>query len=57
MAELEKAGLVEVTTDEQGREVWTLTAEGERVGNMLAMVADEDQRLTVLTGLLDDAKE
>jgi hypothetical protein len=57
VAELEQAGLVEVTTDEQGREVWTLTAEGERVGNMLAMVADEDQRLTVLSGLLDDARE
>ena len=46
-----------MTTDEQGREVWTLTTEGERVGNMLAMVADEDQRLTVLTDLLDDARE
>ena len=57
VAELEKAGLVTVGTDEQGREVWTLTAEGERVGTMLAMVADEDERLTVLTGLLDDAKE
>jgi hypothetical protein len=57
VAELEKAGLVEVTTDEQGREVWTLTAEGERVGNMLAMVADEDQRMTVLTDLLNDARE
>lgn len=49
--------MVEATTDDQGREVWTLTAEGECVGNMLAMVGDEDQRLTVITDPLDDTKE
>jgi hypothetical protein len=57
VAELEKVGLVEVTIDDQGGEMWTLISEGERVGNMLAMVGDEDQRLTVITDLLDDAKE
>jgi hypothetical protein len=34
----EDAGLIEVYTDEQGREAYRLTEEGVRVGHMLAMV-------------------
>ena len=42
VAMLEDAGLVEVYTDEQGREAYRLTENGVRVGNMLAMVEGED---------------
>jgi hypothetical protein len=42
VAMLEDAGLVEVYTDDQGREVYRLTEDGVRVGHMLAMVEGED---------------
>jgi hypothetical protein len=51
VALLERAGLVEVRTDEQGHEAYALTADGVRVGNMLAMVEGDDAA-TVLEGLL-----
>ena len=35
---LQDRGLVEVYTDEQGREAYRLTEDGLRVGSMLAMV-------------------
>ena len=37
VAMLQERGLIEVYTDDQGRETYRLTAEGVRVGNMLAM--------------------
>jgi hypothetical protein len=42
IAMLEERGHVEAYVDEQGREVYRLTEEGVRLGEMLAMVEDED---------------
>ena len=42
VAMLEERGLIEVYTEEDGREAYRLTEEGVRVGNMLAMVEGED---------------
>jgi hypothetical protein len=52
VAMLQERGLIEVYTDEEGREAYRLTEEGVRVGNMLAMVAGEDAD-AVLEALLD----
>ena len=38
----EDAGLVEVYTDELGREAYRLTEDGVRVGHMVAMVQGKD---------------
>ena len=48
---LEERGLIEVHTDEEGRQVFRLTDEGVRVGNMLSMVegADADAVLEALS--------
>jgi hypothetical protein len=53
VAMLQERGLIEVYTDEQGREAYRLTNEGVRVGNMLAMVAGEDAD-AVLEALLTE---
>ena len=53
VAMLEDAGLLEVDTDEQGREAYWLTEEGVRVGHMLAMVEREDAE-AVLEALLGE---
>jgi hypothetical protein len=41
VAELVEAGLLTIGHDVDGRETWTLTDEGARVGRMLAMRGDE----------------
>ena len=51
--ELQDAGLVEVYTDEQGREAYRLTEDGVRVGHMLAMVEGPDAD-KVLAALLHE---
>jgi hypothetical protein len=51
VALLEARGLLEVYTDDRGQEAYRLTADGIRVGNMLAMVEGEDADL-VLDALL-----
>jgi DNA-binding PadR family transcriptional regulator len=53
VALLEERGLVEVYVNDDGQEVYRLTDEGVRVGNMLAMVEDEDAD-QVLRALLAD---
>ena len=52
VALMEERGLLEVHTDEQGREGYRLTEDGIRVGNMLAMAdsEDADSVLEVLLG-------
>ena len=50
---MQKRGLLEVCTDDTGREVYRLTEEGVRVGNMLAMVEGEEAA-EVLEALLHD---
>jgi DNA-binding PadR family transcriptional regulator len=52
VAMLEDAGLLEVYTDELGRETYRLTEEGVRAGHMLAMFEGEDADL-VLEALLE----
>ena len=42
VALLEERGLVEVYLDDDGQASYRLTAEGVRVGNMLAMVEGDD---------------
>jgi hypothetical protein len=48
---LERAGLLEVTKDEEGRDGYRLTAEGRGVHRMIAMVDGRDADL-VLAALL-----
>jgi hypothetical protein len=48
---LEARGLIEVYVGDDGREVYRLTEEGVRLGNMLAMVEGDDADL-VLRSLL-----
>jgi hypothetical protein len=48
---LARAGLIEVFVDDQGKEVYIPTAEGFRVGTMLAM-AQRDDAEAVLESLL-----
>jgi hypothetical protein len=50
VALLKERGLIEIHTDEQGRQVYRLTDDGVRLGNMLAMVegADADAVLDAL---------
>ena len=55
VAELEKAGLVTVTTSEAGQETYTLTEQGVRLGRMFAMHGDDAAE--VLAGLLDEAED
>ena len=52
VAMLQERGLIEVYTDELGREAYRLTEDGMPVGNMLAMVEDAD---AVLDALLDES--
>ena len=40
VAELVEAGLLTIGHDAEGKETWTLTEEGARVGRMLAMKGD-----------------
>jgi DNA-binding PadR family transcriptional regulator len=56
VAMLQERGLIEVYTDEQGREAYRLTDEGVRVGNILALVegADADVVLEELLAGPDD---
>lgn len=51
--QLEEAGLIEVHTDEQGREAYRLTADGERVARQLAMLGEDGQD-ALMAGLLGD---
>ncbi len=53
MAELVAAGLLTIGHDAEGKETWTLTDEGARVGRMLAMKGDAAGE--VLAALLDEA--
>jgi len=43
VAELERAGLLTVTTREDGEPVYTLTPEGEQVGRQMAMTDGDGQ--------------
>lgn len=52
VAELEKAGLIEVYINEEGKEAYRLTEQGERVGTALAMAGDDGAAM-VLDALLD----
>ena len=54
MAEqLAEAGLIEVYTDDQGREAYRLTPEGEKVARQLAMSSDPD---ALMAALLEDRR-
>jgi hypothetical protein len=52
-AELEAAGLLAVTTDDDGTVSYALTREGKAIGRQLAMTQGEDVRLSMLNELLD----
>jgi hypothetical protein len=54
VAELVAAGLLTIGNDAEGKETWTLTREGARVGRMLAMKGDGAGE--VLAALLDRAR-
>jgi DNA-binding MarR family transcriptional regulator len=53
VAELEKAGLVETFTNDEGKVAYRLTPKGAQLGRSLALAGDEDA--AVLDGLLDAA--
>ena len=55
VAELERAGLVTLGVDAEGRETWTMTAEGAALARQLAM--NGDAGAAVLTALLDAAED
>ncbi len=52
VAELERAGLVEEFTDDQGRPSMRLTEQGVRVGRSLALAGDDTDAEAVLAALL-----
>ena len=54
VAMLKDAGLVQVYTDEQGREAYRLTEEGVRVGHTLALVVGEDAEALLHEPLLTE---
>jgi hypothetical protein len=52
-AELEAAGILTVTTEDDGTVTYAPTREGKGIGRQLAMTQGEDARLAVLNELLD----
>jgi hypothetical protein len=52
--QLARASLTETYIGEDGRQHIQLTADGERVTKMLAMVAEEDERDAVIDALLGE---
>lgn len=55
VAELERAGLVTIGRDAEGRETWTLTAKGAQIGRQLAL--NEEAGAAALTALLNAVEE
>jgi DNA-binding MarR family transcriptional regulator len=53
VAELEKAGLVETFTDDEGKVAYRLTPKGAQLGRSMAMSRDDDQ-MALLEALLGD---
>jgi hypothetical protein len=56
-AELEAAGILTVTTDDDGTVIYALTREGKAIGRHLAMTEGEDARLAMLNELLHASPE
>lgn len=52
-AELEAAGILTVTTADDGTVTYALTHEGKGIGRQLAMTQGEDARLAMLNELMD----
>ncbi len=55
VAELEKAGLVETFTNDEGKAAMRLTPKGAQLGRSMALGGDEDAAV-VLDALLDKAE-
>jgi DNA-binding MarR family transcriptional regulator len=53
VAELEKAGLVETFTDDEGKVAYRLTLKGAQLGRSMASAGDEDAG-AMLEALLDE---
>jgi hypothetical protein len=49
-AQLAEAGMSDIYTDDQGKEAYRLTPEGEKVARQLAMSGDPDGLLYALLG-------
>jgi hypothetical protein len=52
-AEFEAAGILTVTTEDDGTVIYALTREGKAIGRQLAMTQGEDARLAMLNEMLD----